>query len=225
MISSARSSMLSTLMLLGPWTPFVVALFDSAFVPLAQSVDLLIVVQATVSPASAYLGAALAVVGSTLGSLILYEIARRGGRMAVEKRVPAAKLETIRQQIGKYGALALALPTMLPLPLPMRPLVIGAGVFRMPISRFVVVIAGARAVRYLGIAFLALHYGESALSFLKQYGLVALACALGVGAVVFLIKCLLARRPPKRQPSKPLTLGRGMRGRLLKAGFECWTKT
>jgi hypothetical protein len=50
-------------------------------------------------------------------------------------------------------------------------MVIAAGVFRMGAIRFAAVIAGARAVRYFSIAFLAVHYGEPAIAYLKQYGL------------------------------------------------------
>ena len=42
MLNKPPSSLLASLLVLGPWTPFVVALLDSAFVPLAQSVDVLI---------------------------------------------------------------------------------------------------------------------------------------------------------------------------------------
>ena len=102
----------------------------------------------------------------------------------LEKRVAPQKLEKVRLQLEKYDALALALPTMLPIPLPMRPLVIAAGVFGMGRGRFVAVIAGARSVRYLGIAILTVNYGESAFALLSQYGLFALLAGAGFGTTV-----------------------------------------
>ena len=185
-MDNIRAMAASSLIVLGPWAPFVVGLLDSSFLPLAQSVDLLIIAQAAITPQTAMLGAALAVAGSTLGSFILYSVARHGGRALLEKRVAPRKLEKVRLQLEKYDALALALPTMLPLPLPMRPLVIAAGVFGMGRGRFVAVIAGARSVRYLGIAILTVNYGESALALLSRYGLFALLAGAGIGTAAIL---------------------------------------
>ena len=56
---------------LGPWGIFLVSLADSAFIPLPQGVDALLIAQSIAAPSTAYVSAALAVVGSLTGSLIL----------------------------------------------------------------------------------------------------------------------------------------------------------
>ena len=114
---------------------------------LGQSVDVLIVAQAAMSSQMAYLGASLATAGSTLGSLILYYLARRAGGPLLEETMQRARVEKIRGRFEKLDAFVLLLPTALPLPLPVRPLVIAAGVFRMNLWRFIGVIAFARGVR------------------------------------------------------------------------------
>ncbi len=172
---------------LGPWGIFLVALGDSAFVPLPQGVDALLITQAIAAPSTAYLAAGLAVAGSLLGSLILYGVARRGGRLMLEKKASSTGIAKMQHQIEKYGALVLLLPTMIPLPLPMKLFVIAAGVFQMKVSRFIAVIVVARCVRYFGEAFVALRYGEQTTMFLKENTLLAVGLALALVAAFYLV--------------------------------------
>ena len=183
-MNDAKGLLAAALLSLGTWAPFGISFFDSAFVPLAHSVDLLIAVVAASSPERAFLAAAMSVSGSTLGSLILYEISRRGGRAVLAKHCAPQTIERIHGGMKRYGALMLALPTLIPGPLPMRPMVVAAGVFRMSRLRFIAVIAAARAVRFFAIAIVAVQYGEPAVQYLNQYGIAGLAVsALVVGTL------------------------------------------
>ena len=179
---------------LGPWGIFLVALSDSAFIPMPQGVDALLIAQAIASPSSAYLAAGLAVVGSIIGSLILYSIARRGGRMLLEKKASSGGVARMQRLIEKYDALVLLLPAMIPLPLPMKLFVIAAGVFQMKIARFVAVIAFARVVRYFGEVFLALRYGEQTTAFLKENTLLGAGIAVAIIAAFFVVHRWSTRR-------------------------------
>ena len=167
---------------LGPWGIFLVALADSALIPIPQGVDLLLITQILAAPSTAYLTAGLAVTGSLLGSFVLYSVARRAGEMMLRKRAPEASVDTIRRQIDRYGALALALPAMIPIPLPMKPFVIGAGAFQMKQECFLAVVAVSRFVRYFGEAFLALKYGEQTTEFLRDN----ITATLVVGGILIL---------------------------------------
>ena len=113
------------------------------------------------------------------------------------------KVERIRGQMRRYGALALALPTMIPAPLPMRPMVVAAGAFRMGVVRFVAVIAAARAVRYFAIAYVAVNYGEAAVSYLNEYGAIAFVVFAALCVAVFVWKRFRAKiRPPGPIPAQ-----------------------
>ncbi len=181
----------------GPWGIFLVALGDSAFVPLPQGVDALIVAQTIAAPDTAYLAAALGVLGSGLGSYILYTIARRVGRAMLEKKASGKGIERMRHQIEKYDALVLVLPTMIPLPLPMKIFVIAAGVFQMNLYRFVAVIVFARVIRYFGIAYAARLYGAETTTLLKENA------PLGVGvAIAIILSFLLVHRWSTRRVSE-----------------------
>ena len=173
---------------LGPWGVFVVALADSAFIPMPQGVDALLVAQAIATPDITYLAAGLAVVGSVVGSVILYSISRKGGRLMLEKKVSSKGVEHMRRQIEKWDALVLLFPTMLPLPLPMKLFVIAAGVFQMRIGRFIAVLTFARIVRYFGIAYLALRYGDRTMSVLAENAWIGLLVVAGTILLFVVVK-------------------------------------
>lgn len=172
---------------LGPWGLFLIALGDSAFIPLPQGVDALLIAQSIAAPSTAYLAATLAVVGSVLGSYILYSLARRGGEKMLEKKASQKGAQKLRKSVEQYGALALIPPTMIPLPLPMKLFVIAAGVFQMPIPQFLAALTFARCVRYFGEAFVAVRYGDRTTEFLRENAVAGIVIGLGLVAVFFVV--------------------------------------
>ncbi len=170
---------------LGPWGVFFIALADSAFVPMPQGVDALLVAQAIASPHIAVLAAGLGVLGSLLGSVILYFVGRGVGAATLAKRLAPAGVDHLQALVGRWGAALLLPVTAIPLPLPMKPVVLAAGIFQMPLASFCLAIAFARCLRYFGIVFLARRYGERALSYAAEHAVVAvLACAVLVATFV-----------------------------------------
>lgn len=179
---------------LGPWGIFMVALADSALIPLPQGVDALLIAQAIAAPSTAYLAAALAVAGSLLGSLILYFIAYKGGRAMLAKYVSPEGMAKLERQTQQLGALVLIPPMMLPLPLPTKIFVIAAGVFQMSVWRFVAATLFGRSVRFFGEAALALRYGSETTTFLKQNA----PTAIGIVAVLVVVFYLINRWSSRR---------------------------
>ena len=57
---------------------------------------------------------------------------------------------------------------LLPPPTPFKIFVFAAGVFEVPVASFLSAIALARAIRYFGIGYLAIKYGDQALPFLAH---------------------------------------------------------
>lgn len=184
-IKAFGEKILEVSLAMGPWGPFLVALADSALIPIPQGVDALIIAHAAASPATAILAAVGAVIGSWLGSLILYGMGRAGGRALIEKRLSAASAERIHGQLDTYGIWAVFVPALVPLPLPMKPFVLGAGVFGMNWIRFSVAIVAGRVVRYVGAAVLVILYGEAVWDSVKERGwLIALVLLAFLGASI-----------------------------------------
>jgi len=165
---------------LGPLGLFLVALGDSAFIPLPQGVDALLITTVIAAPESAWLAASAAVLGSLVGSLVLYGIARKGGRAALAKRVKPEGMAKLERRTDEWGALALIPPMMIPLPLPTKIFVIAAGVFQMPVGRFCAATVFGRGIRYFGEAYVARLYGDETTAFIKDnvWG------AVGIGVVL-----------------------------------------
>jgi membrane protein YqaA with SNARE-associated domain len=179
---------------LGPWGIFLVSLSDSALIPMPQGVDALLIAQAIGAPSTAYLAATLAILGSLAGSLILYSLARRGGQVMLERKISRNAAERMRRQVEEYGALVLFIPTVTPLPLPMKLFVMAAGVFQMRLASFVAVLLAARCIRYFGEAYLAVRYGAQTTAFLKENALLGGIAAFALVALFFAVHRWSARR-------------------------------
>jgi membrane protein YqaA with SNARE-associated domain len=179
---------------LGPWGIFVVSLADSAFIPLPQGVDALLITQAVAFPSTAYFAAALAVLGSLIGSLILYFIAYKGGRVMLAKRVSPEGMAKLERQTQEWGALVLIPPMMLPLPLPTKIFVIAAGVFQMSLWRFLAATVFGRTVRFFGEAMLALRYGPETTTLIKRNAPAAIGVGLVLVALFYAINRWSARK-------------------------------
>lgn len=178
---------------LGPWGVFLIALADSALVPMPQGVDTLLIAQAIATPETAYLGAALGTAGSLLGSLVLYGVARGAGKSVLERRLSEHGVRKLRRTMGQWGAAALVPVTMIPLPLPMKPVVLAAGAFQMPVPSFCAAIAGARVVRYFGQVLLARRYGSDVVLLAAQHAHLALATFVALGAGLIAVHFLSNR--------------------------------
>jgi membrane protein YqaA with SNARE-associated domain len=167
-MSFPKNLMAGLLGALGPWAPFWIALTDSSFLPLAQVVDFMVVAQAVASPQQAYATAGMAVAGSTLGCFAAYLAACRGGRRILDRFVSPKRSQKLQRSFEQQGVWPLIVQTMLPLPLPMRLWVIGAGVFGMQPFRFLSAVLFARTIRYFGLAFVTLTFGERVVLMLKE---------------------------------------------------------
>ena len=171
---------------LGPWGVFVVALADSALVPLPQGVDALLLAQAIATPELAYLAAGLGTLGSVIGSAALYYVGKRAGRAVLARNVSPAGIARLSDLVGKWGAALLIPVTMTPLPLPMKPVVLASGIFQMPLVSFCLAIGVSRMIRYFGVVFLALRFGDEALGFATDnLHLVLLGCAAIVSLFIW----------------------------------------
>lgn len=186
----------ATLTALGPAGMFVVTIFDTAFLPTAQAVDLLIITQAAAAPALAPLLGVCAVAGSTLGAMILYYMARGGGGWALRKSVSEEKLANTRAKLQKYDAAALILPAMVPVPLsPMKVFIFAAGALGVKPVRVALAMAFARTVRYTGLILLGVWFGDHAWEIFKRNTPLIVGVALALAALYFGWRAWAGRQP------------------------------
>jgi membrane protein YqaA with SNARE-associated domain len=182
-------SFVAALVALGPWGVLALAFLDSTGVPVSAGVDALVIFLALQSPHTAWLPAALAVLGSTLGNLALLAAARRGGRRFDDRAAQPGRAQRFRNWFRRYGLITVFIPAFLPIPLPLKLFVISAGVTRTSRVSFLGTVVLARVLRYGSEAWLAVVLGHSSLDFLKQH---ALHFVIG-GVLLFVILYALVR--------------------------------
>lgn len=173
----------------------MLAIIDSAGIPLPAGVDALVVLLAVANPATAYVGALMAVAGSLIGNYILYAIARKGGRAYLDARTQSGRAARFRAWFQHYGLLTVFIPALLPIPLPMKIFVLSAGALGVRPATFAAVVTVARLLRYVGLAYLGAQLGEHSMAYLKAHvwHLLVIAAAMFV-ALYLLIRAVERRR-------------------------------
>ena len=178
---------LAVLVAWGPQGLFLLSILDSAGLPVVGGVDLLLVNVATSSPRIAYLAAACAVVGSLIGSSILFAIARKGGELMLSRQLESARGARMHRWFERYGMVTVFVPALSPLPLPMKIPVFCAGALKVRWASFLSVMLAARTLRYFALAFFAARYGTQTLLYLRTHLLsvavfaLTLACGIVIG--------------------------------------------
>lgn len=192
--------------LLGPPGMFLVAFFDSSFLSIPEVNDIFVVTEASVRPGGAWAYVLATTLGSVAGCSALWWIGKRGGEPLLVRRFGPERVEQTRLAFRRWDLLALAVPALLPPPMPFKIFVFSSGVFGVPFRRFFVTIALARGARYTTWAVLGAAYGPRALGYLKGFDAWFArydAVIVPVLVVVLLAGVLVAlrRRPPARPPA------------------------
>ncbi|HEX8893365.1 MAG TPA: VTT domain-containing protein, partial [Terriglobales bacterium] len=89
-------------------------LLDSSVIPVPGSMDVLTIVLAARERNLWPYYALMATIGSVVGALVTYRLARRGGQEALAKRVKPKTLKKVQQLFERWGLGAIAIPAMLP---------------------------------------------------------------------------------------------------------------
>jgi membrane protein YqaA with SNARE-associated domain len=140
---------------------FFTVFLDSGFV--ALPIELVLAGYVVKDPSAAWAFVLVATAAAVGGNFVPYGIGRFAGHIALQ-RWP--KIEELRQRFEDKEFLAIFIPGMLPVPY--KPFVAAAGLFRMPVAQFATAVAGARLIRYTVVAVLAYLFGEGAVGAVKS---------------------------------------------------------
>jgi membrane protein YqaA with SNARE-associated domain len=174
--------------LLGLPGVFLAAFLDSSFLSLPEINDLVVVTAAATQPSGAWRFVLMAALGSVAGCVVLWWLGRRGGEALLVRRFGADRVGRTRAAFERYELLALAIPAMLPPPMPFKLFVLSAGVFGVSLRRFALTIFVARGLRYALWAVFGAYYGDAALAMFRQ---VERWCGERVTVLVFLAMAAL----------------------------------
>jgi membrane protein DedA with SNARE-associated domain len=157
------------LIALGPAGMLALAFLDSTGVPVSAGMDALMIFLAVQSPGTAWISALAAVVGSTVGNLLLFTAARRGGKRFLEHAAKPGRAQRFRFWFERYGLVTVFVPAFIPFPLPLKLFVISAGVMGTRRSAFLAVVILARVLRYGSEVWLGIALGQASGGFLKSH--------------------------------------------------------
>jgi len=168
----------------------VIGALDSSLLSLPEINDYLVVSRCLEHHSAAIYFPLFAAAGSVLGCFLLYSIMRRGGQALLRKRFRAEHILRAEKAYARFGVLALAVPAVLPPPLPFKIFVATAGTLEFPRGRFLVTVMIARSLRYYVEGILAVYYGRRVLSFMRDNGLAVISIVAAVALVALLIYLL-----------------------------------
>lgn len=191
---------MASLPALGGMGLFCASFVDSSFVPLPLVTDLVLFDLSSRHPIRMPFYAAMAAVGSVVGCVWIYSLARRSGQVYYRKTQghPPGR---IRKLVEKYPMACVFFPAVAPFPLPFKPFVIAQGVFQVPLATFVVGTLLGRGCLFLFEGFLGARYGRIAkhLLFSQKW------TSLGVVLALVVLFLMIRRLPIFKSTAQPQT--------------------
>jgi membrane protein YqaA with SNARE-associated domain len=127
----------------------------------------------------------MAALGSLLGCIWLYLLAKKAGEAYFHRRHGKIAIKA-KHWVGRNAFLSVFVPSILPPPFPFKVFVFAEGVFQVRLKTFVSALLLGRGFRYFLEGILAVRYGEATLVFLRAH---SVAFALSTIAVM---TCLYA---------------------------------
>ena len=174
-------------------------LLDNSIIPLPGSIDLLTIFLSARKQELWPYYALMATVGSVIGGYVTYRLARKGGKEALERRFSRKKLIKVYKVFERWGLGAVAIPALLPPPVPITPSLFAAGALQYPIRKFLIALTLGRTTRYTLLAFLAGRYGRRILTSIVRHGHpvpLAIIGLIAMAVLVFLYFVLGKRQIP-----------------------------
>jgi membrane protein YqaA with SNARE-associated domain len=177
----------------------LIGALDSSLLSLPEINDYLVVARCYSDPKSVFYFPLFAAAGSVIGCNVLYYIMRRGGQAVMRRRFKAENIAKVERAYARFGFLALAIPALLPPPMPFKIFVATAGALEYPRWKFMTTIMIARSVRYIVEGTLAVFYGEQVIEFMRANGIyvvsaVASLVVVGVAGYVVVKRIRAPRR-------------------------------
>jgi len=176
---------------------FLISFLDSSVLTFPVINDLLLIELSIEHPARMPLYALMAATGSLLGCVLLYFIARKGGE-AFFHRKAGHRGAAVRHWVEENGFVGMLVAALLPPPTPFKIFVFAAGVFEVPLWSFTSAVSLARVIRYFGIGYLAIRYGNNALPYLKDHKLEAAVVVVVFVLLSYMVSRVILRHKPQQ---------------------------
>jgi len=173
-------------------------LLDASIIPLPGSMDVLTIILAARRADLWFYYAVMATIGSVIGEFVTYRIARRGGKQMLARKFSQRRLKQVYGAFERWGFGAIAVPALLPPPMPLLPFVLTAGALQYSPYKFTTAIAVGRFARYTILGFLAARYGRGILKYLTTDGHVILVSVVALLLAAVAVSVVLLTRKRKK---------------------------
>ncbi len=165
-----QSHMLGLVLSFGLVGLFLISIVDSSFVPLPiPGVSDLMIVFFAAQHTNLFLLVAVATAGSALGGYLSFQVGQKGGMEFLEKHVPERILKRVCGWMEHHAVLSVALPAILPPPMPLSPFVLAAGALKMSQRTFMVAFTTSRLLRHVIAAAAGVYYGRQVLGLWNRF--------------------------------------------------------
>ena len=184
------------------WGAYVLGALDASMVFfLPFGIDALVIYLSARNGMLFWIYPLLATAGSVTGAALTYWIGLKGGELGLERLIPRSRLERFRKRVEKGGAVAMAVPALLPPPFPLTPFVLTCGALKTNRWIFFPTFTAMRLIRFGSEAALARIYGRGVLRLLEsdafQRVIVGFIIIAVVGTLVSTIMLWRSTRQPR----------------------------
>lgn len=138
----------------------LVSIVDSSFIPLPVPgvTDIMVVILAA-RHSNLILLIGLTTAGSALGGLFSHKVGQAGGMAFLERHISPKIFHRVCNWMEHHAVMSVALPAILPPPMPLSPFVLAAGALQMSRKKFMISFTVSRFLRHVGAAALGLYFG------------------------------------------------------------------
>ena len=179
---------------------------DNSVIPLTGSMDVLTIYLAARHRQTWAYYALMATLGAVIGGYITYALSRKGGKQAMERKLSKRTAAKVYATFERWGFWAVAVPALLPPPVPFVPFLIAAGALQYSREKFLGALTLGRLVRYSIVAGLGALYGTHIVRFFSRYYKPALTILIGLaflGGVLTLIQYFRWKKSSSRVSARP----------------------
>ncbi len=172
----------------GPLGILILSAIESAGIPTPSGTDLLLLVVTAGRPADWVFCAVTACVGSIVGSLIFFEVTRKGGERYLARYTASGRGARFCTWFNRYGLVTVFISALLPIPfMPFKAFSACAGAFGVGRLRYTLVLFVARVPRYFVLAYLGSELGEKSWPWVKSHTWHMIAIAVFLAVALYLL--------------------------------------
>jgi membrane protein YqaA with SNARE-associated domain len=188
------------------WGAYVLGALDASMVFfLPFGIDALVIYLSARNGMLFWIYPLLATAGSVTGAALTYWIGHKGGELGLERLIARGRLERFRKRVQKGGAVAMAVPALLPPPFPLTPFVLTCGALKANRWIFFPTFAAMRLIRFGSEAALARIYGRGVLRLLEsdafQRVIVGFIIVAVLGTILSAVMLWRNTRQPRLTPA------------------------